>query len=210
MSLSFLENNCNLLREHRPLLWESVQPLLDLPIPGEVTYASNGLPSMRWPDPDGQMIDLHPSHDPQAGCQQCVDQLQGKSGQIIFVLGFGLGYEVMAVCEQYGLLNQIKIIDSDPLFFVQAMKHCDLTSLIVNKNVFLYIDTAIADLHKIILHADRWYLLKDPAHLLVLKEVARVSPEFYQAVPQRLLRLVTAQAQQSHTTVRQAKAMLSN
>jgi len=205
-----LEKNLALLQANRPALWQAIQPFLDQPFPGQVYAEANDLPSLRWSGPDGQLLNLHPANDPRAGCQECVNVMQGMEGRIIFFLGFGMGYEAMAVCQAYSRLNQIKIIDPNPIFFVQALKYQDLSSIIANSNVDLHLGVSIGDLDTILAYVDRWHLLHDMPFLLSLKMICATDLPWYRTASQRLKRLINYQRAQSMVSIKEAKSMLVN
>ena len=205
-----LEKNLSLLAQYRPALRQRVEPYLNTIFPGELVVAANGRMNIRWRSVTGELVDMHPVADPEGACQECVGQLQGMEGQIIFFLGFGLGYEALAVCAEYSRLNQIKVLDPHPLFFVQSIKYMDLSSLIVNSNVELHIGVTLQDLEGIVSQADRWFLLKDEPYLLSLKSAVSTDPLFYESAVGRLQRLLHYQVSQTAVSISKAKPMLLN
>lgn len=205
-----LDNNLRLLRQYRPALLRSITPFLTLGFPGEIFMSTNGLANLRFINTGRQSIDLHPLQDPSSGGKEVARLLEGREGQIIFILGFGLGYEAIAACRKASCFNLIKIIDPDPIFFVQALKYNDLSELIVDGNVHLFIGATLKDLESIVAFADRWYLLHETPYLISLSNPGKINPEFYPQAQNLLYRLVNAQTLQSHTTLKYAKDMVTN
>lgn len=203
-------SNIDLLKRIRPQLWEIIEPYMDQPFPGQIIPCLNGLLNLQCKTPQGDWQDIHPLPDPKSEATIYTDIVAGKAGQLIFMLGFGLGYEAIAVCEQAGKLNHIHFLDPEPIFFAQAMKFIDLSSLIINKNIHIHLGITLEDLPEIAHHLDRWYLLHAPPHMIRNLRLLKIYPEFYNAATTRLGKVVTAQYMQSNTTANRGMDMLIN
>jgi len=129
------EENMRLLELHQP---EVAEVLRTTPPCGEVVTARSGLPTLKVPGPGGRDIHLHSAYDPWAEAARLTESFRLLPGDIMLVLGVGLGYHVFELARRCPKVNIIAI-DPHPGFFRHAMETLDL-SLYLNEDgpVFLF------------------------------------------------------------------------
>ena len=64
--------------------------------------------------------------------------MQKTDSNIFVLMGMGLGYPAIALLEN-GYSGELLIVEKEAGIFKLALQHCDLSRILINKNVFLLI-----------------------------------------------------------------------
>jgi len=204
-----LAANLALLKRHRPALLPIVTPLLSQPLAGEIFFHANGQPNIRYRTEQGQTVLLHPDPHPEQAGEACIPLVADKTGQVIYVFGFGLGYEAETIVR-HAQSNHIVFIEHDPTLFVHALKLRDLSAILTNPRVHLFPGIQLADFEAAVSAPDTWYFLHARPYLLQLRHLTALAPSFYAAAEKVLLRLVNTRFLQGHNLIHEAHELVQN
>ncbi len=133
--------NLAVLAKHHP----HVLPVLDRPAPFGFKVA--GKPSQApnlWIDVGrAEPTALYASTDPMTQAAPLLEALQGTEGQVVCLLGVGLGYHAAAVIQHYAALNTILLVEAHPALFKVALTLFDYSALLEHPNVRLLVGDAV-------------------------------------------------------------------
>jgi len=174
---SLFERNQRLLRQYRPLLWEQLasHPAVTKPLAVEEVQGFLNLVHPRT----GEYV--HAVNNPWQGAAAFLQKIGKETGGVVFLLGFGLGYEALCLERELGGHCEIKVIDPDPAYFCTAMRYMDLSPLIVNPRVHLFLGATLNDVRQIARQTDRRRILAAFPRILTQTQLAAGEPAFYEA-----------------------------
>lgn len=104
---------------------------------GEVTLGQRGHPTLRLPDGRGGTIALHSNYNPVGESERLLDGLEFKDGDLVLLLGFGLGYHIFELLKDFPETATLLVVEADPGVLRAALETLDLGPILGRKNVFL-------------------------------------------------------------------------
>ena len=125
--------NLAALWRREPALAAAIEALdFDSALP--IEPSRSGAPTLRRTTADGANLYLHSRYDPLAEAVQTVSGVNPDGREVLFVLGFGLGYHLDALLPRSAGCD-LWIVEPDLTLLLTAMRARDLRSLIESKQV---------------------------------------------------------------------------
>ncbi|MGV8056597.1 MAG: hypothetical protein AB2L12_00980 [Smithellaceae bacterium] len=122
---------------------------------------------------------IHSAVDPLQDAREWAE-MQKISADVFVLLGMGLGYPALALLDS-GLPGKLLIAEKDTVIFKLATLHCDLTGILENEKVYLFIGDEANDLLP--------YLQKEKTDSLtygIYHPATVLHPGFYEKISQNL------------------------
>ena len=112
--------------------------LLNSPISTDhitVVEAASGAKRLLVKTEWGETIAVHNAVDPLGVAQRAAEKIEIDQEGVFVVLGMGLGYLPLVLCDQLVVNSSLVIFEADPGIFLTAMNHVDLTPLLQSPRV---------------------------------------------------------------------------
>lgn len=142
MLSDYLQSNLNFLKHHIGV-FDFVNKLLKVYNSQNyiINEAKNGEMTLGVKDSSGRLLNYHSKYNPSYEANQIVDNLYEKESHAV-ILGFGLGYTTESILKRLpnkGFGKQLFIIEPDPFVFITALKYRDLSELLTDNRVEIYL-----------------------------------------------------------------------
>ncbi len=95
---------------------------------------------------------LHSKYDPGKEAAQLVGRKALKPGDMVLVLGFGLGYHVAEVLRVIGDNAKVVVIEPNKEIFREALKYIDMEQFLTESRLKIILEEDIAQLSKLFSH----------------------------------------------------------
>jgi len=135
--MKLFKKNLGSLRETNPILAERIKDFFKAEEWKSCT-AENGQITAKYKLKNGLFRYIHSRIDPEREAERWAAIDSTKSENIV-ILGFGLGYHLHALQRRNTFL-QLIIVEADPDLFQLAMKSVDLTPILQDPRVHLFVD----------------------------------------------------------------------
>jgi len=148
-----------------------------------VTPLGDGFFNVTIPLPAEHSVSLFLTPDPQNELRQWLtNPLRGAAQtHAVILLGFGMGYEASRLLEALPAHGILILVEPDPIQFFTAFHHADLTALLGNPRVHLYVgQTAEQAVDRIGRDLDWSRFFTLPCQLWTIPLLERVRPGFSQ------------------------------
>lgn len=182
---SIFENNLRLLSRSNNQIAEALRGI-EVPSSVRVFLTESGLFTAEVKiTPDCTKL-IHSAFHPLKEAREWAE-MQNISADVFVLLGIGLGYPALAILDG-GFSGKLMIAEKDTGIFKLAAMHCNLTGILKNKNVSLFVgkeaDSLISYLHK-----------EKPDHLSyrIYQPATSLHPEFYEKISLNLDKIILAQ-----------------
>ncbi|MCD6574546.1 motility associated factor glycosyltransferase family protein [Candidatus Aerophobetes bacterium] len=136
----FYFKNISLLKEKGNL--ELVKKLDGIPFPKnvEIIKTKAGVPTLRVKKGSGQQVLLHSAYDPFREAKNFIRGYDLEDTLFLIVVGFGLGYHVKEIIDNYPWIKLVIVIEPQPSFFKLALSLLDLSPLFSSPRVKLIVE----------------------------------------------------------------------
>ncbi len=138
MSKSFLKKNLDSLKRLDASLHTLIEPFKGSKL-YEVIPSKSGPLSLVHIDDSGIKKQIHSTYDPIAETSRYLDSLKIEEHTNFFVLGLGLGYQVLDIIQRISSRANIYIFEKDPELFALAMRNVDLSRILDHPGVRLFV-----------------------------------------------------------------------
>lgn len=172
------EKNLNVLKKRSPVLAEKLADF-NLESHWEVYPTTDSLETVKKVSAKGHSHYIHSRFSPRKEAEKWT-YLLPPNMETFVALGFGLGYHLLALQRKYHL-DRLAVIESDIELFLLAMKLVDLTTILQDPRVYLFIDDKISEIRDFLNNLSpgsvsyRGYLPSISLH-----------PEYYQPIKEML------------------------
>jgi hypothetical protein len=102
---------------------------------GEVIPSRTSYPTLRVSDGRGGTVSFHSIYDPLKESQRLIEGLELKEGDLIIILGFGLGYHVLELLAKGCKGATLLVVEADPGIFRTAMETLDLGPILRREEI---------------------------------------------------------------------------
>ncbi len=142
MNTGFYSKNLAALKRH-PATFARVGSVGRTGISSKIIIetAKCGVPTLAYSEPDSRPVSYHSRYDPLKEAEKQVSTHYREETHIL-LLGFGLGYQCEAVLQQLRVRvggPQVFVIEPDPEIFVAAMHARDLTHLLLDNRIAMFV-----------------------------------------------------------------------
>ena len=139
MQSNWYESNLALLQKNHPETYNFLSESQPEPA-GEIFFAPNGKPNLRFINKEGELVNMHAQSDPETEIPQFLDMVPEDSTGFVALIGMGLGYTPTALLSERKGIRHLAIFDLKPGIFIQALHHMDLSLLLSDPRVLLCIN----------------------------------------------------------------------
>lgn len=137
---SFYKQNIRLLEEYQPKVWQLMRS--EIEPAGTIVPAENGSPNLVVSGADGREFTMHQNSSPEIEADDFLANLpEGHTG-FAALLGMGLGYAAVSILTQRPLLQYFAVFEHDIAIFKRALMTMDLSSLLQDKRLILWVGEA--------------------------------------------------------------------
>lgn len=112
----------------------------DFPENIEIINTRVNLPTVRVRTDYGQSILLHSAYDPRKEAKNFISASDIEDARFLIVLGFGLGYHVKEILENYPWVKLIVVIEPQPRLFKLAMSLLDFSSVFSSSRIRIILE----------------------------------------------------------------------
>jgi len=113
---------------------------IDLPQQIEVVKTKVGLPSLRVKKSSGQDILLHSAYDPLKEAKNFIEGCNLENTRFLIILGFGLGYHVKEILDNYPGIKLIVIVEPQLCLFKLALNILDMSAILSSSRIKLILE----------------------------------------------------------------------
>jgi len=131
--------NLSTLRDKHPLLAQKIEKVEALSSV-EIIQGKIGLPTLRIRNNGDEGILLHSAYNPVKEAKNFISGYNLEETQFLIVLGFGLGYHVREILENYPWIKLLIIVEPNISLFKTSLKLVDLSSIFTSPKIRLIIE----------------------------------------------------------------------
>jgi len=174
----YFEKNVGALKERYPIVAERLADL-EVQSPWVISHSENGQKTVRKHLGEEDLIYIHSRVSPKREAQQWASLVPDNAERFI-VLGFGLGYHLLAL-QRIRYPKSLVIIEVDLELFRLAMKLVNLTPILQDSGVHLFIGDKISEIRDFLNNLS-------PRSILYREYLPSTSlhPEYYQRIKEML------------------------
>jgi len=112
----------------------------DFPQQIEVVKTKVGLPTLRVKKSSGQSILLHSAYDPLKEAKNFIEGCNLKTTRFLIILGFGLGYHIREILDNYPGIKLIVIVEPELCLFKLALNILDMSDILSSSRIKLILE----------------------------------------------------------------------
>jgi len=113
---------------------------IDFPQHIEVGKTKVGLPTLRVKKSSGQSILLHSAYDPLKEAKNFIEGCNLENTRFLIILGFGLGYHIREILDNYPGIESIVIVEPQPCLFKLALDILDMSAILSSSRIKLILE----------------------------------------------------------------------
>lgn len=140
---------------------------------------------------DNRRVFLHSKYDVQREVENWIKQFDKEEYDALVVFGFGMGHHIKAFVDKYPDVP-ILVLESNQDIFVQAIKHADISDILINDNVKLIIGDDIVNQIKALF--SKWLFEQNypKCFLSALPSYLSLYHEEYNAINEVIVKIVNS------------------
>ena len=136
----FYSKNLSLLQtQGKSELVEKIERI-DFPQHIEVVKTKVGLPTLRVKKSSGQGILLHSAYDPLKEAKNFIEGCNLKTTRFLIIVGFGLGYHIREILDNYPGIKLIVIVEPELCLFKLALNILDISAILSSSRIKLILE----------------------------------------------------------------------
>ena len=136
----FYKKNLSLLERKEGAFFVEKIKKASFPENVEIIKKNPGFPTVRVTKKSGQKVLLHSIYDPVKGAKNFISGFNLEDTRFLIVLGFGLGYHIKEVLENYPWIKFVVIIEPQLSLFKLALNLLDFTFILSSPKVKIILE----------------------------------------------------------------------
>ena len=186
------KKNITILENHFPALFNKIDDTRDDHLSYRVLFTEKGIPTLEVSNKE-KCILIHSKKDPWAEAQRLVKSHTDGNEQLIFVIGFGLGYHIEKLLHE-NKSSIIVVIEPAIKLFKEALTARDISGILLSNRVFIFPDVSHFTCEEIMSHqphSDIKLIVLRPYMGLFNEKVAKIRNDIYSFLNKKEINFTT-------------------